>query len=77
MSLVNDHFPFLLSLVETVCIMDHLRIILRGPRELDGPLLFRWKGGDEQLLGERNGISLHLKVILDHCAPLLESIIWS
>lgn len=31
--------------------IGHLTVILDGPRELDGPLLPRLKGGGEQLLG--------------------------
>lgn len=52
--------------------IGHLRLILNGPSELDRPLLSRRKGGGEQLLGEGNGISLHLEFRVNmgasHCA---------
>lgn len=62
---LDDHFPFITYWVSTrVSKTGHFRVILNGPRELDGPLLSRLKGGGKQLLQKGNS-SLHLKVNLE------------
>lgn len=50
--------------------MDDVRVVLKGSRKLDRPILFRCKGVEEQLLGESNGMSRHpqVQVIVGHCA---------